>query len=684
MVGFWSGDPVSSPGVEAQGTDEVPATTGQVISATLGSAVAGGISARVSRDYEAPTLPQMRDPRIPSTVEGESTAASGQGTAPTMLSADDANSRYSVKGPNQETSLAFTNPVPEDVAQSMYQHRVAENMRQDTINRAQSGILTSAPARLVYGLVGGLTDPVNLAAGFIPGVGEANEARIAASAGGSMFGQIAARAASGVVAGAGQAAALEPFNAMLDAREGQQWTLGQAMRDIAFGGVMGGGLHVVGGVVHDALGRETPVEPVPAAIDGLSAEGRSTLLQGALGQALDDRPPNMEPIFNLLQAREATDELRVWAGQQDRINNEADTALQQSMVPDAPDISGQISDLQGRLGDLRDQAASLRGDLSGAAEQTVRSAMDPVTTDRLASVEQELAGVIPARRRADLEQQRNMLLEGRGQIDARVAGQTDLDVARGQQEQLGLSRAADRLDAEAAPIEATLQRLQAQDAAAKAQVDGARQIAGRTLEIQSAKIAARETLVHSLAARTIRRFAGRNGLRLEPGDADALAQRVLRGGEEPQTVLSELAARKMGPPPTAAETGGMGQTISDAIAPLNEHAAAAADDLVADVKRVDPAADAPTRAADEAAKSPPPIKTAEALARVQSDTAALEQGMFPEKPQAEAELGAPPIEAPEPTPRPPEIEAAQALVDAAEKRAAARDAVAACPGVIGA
>jgi hypothetical protein len=74
---------------------------------------------------------------------------------------------------------------------------------------------------------------------------------------------------------------------------------------------------------------------------------------------------------------------------------------------------------------------------------------------------------------------------------------------------------------------------------------------------------------------------------------------------------------------------------------------------------------------------------------VQSDIAALEQSMFPEAPKAPDENGRKPAEneaenaSEAPAPRPPEIEAAQALVDAAEKRAAARDAVAACPGVIG-
>ncbi len=299
MPGFISGDPLESPGVEAEGSNQVPATTGQVISATFGSDMASGLTARISQDYNLPSIGGIRDPRIPQTFEGESTAPSGPAFTIPTLSADDANKQFGIKGPTPDTSLNFTGPVPQNVAQQRFEHQTAENVRQDTISRAQPGLLTSAPARLVYGLAAGFTDPLNLAAAFVPGLGEANEARIAAQAGGGFIGRTLARAASGVVAGAGQAAALEPLTAALDSTEGKDWSIGQAFRDIAFGSLLGGGLHMVGGTAADALGRETPTEPVPAAIDNLSAEGRKTVLQGALAQALEERPPNMQPVMDL-------------------------------------------------------------------------------------------------------------------------------------------------------------------------------------------------------------------------------------------------------------------------------------------------------------------------------------------------------------------------------------------------
>ena len=305
MVGFYSGDPVESPGVNAEGTNAVPATTGQVIGATATEAFEGGATPRLLRQAEQVDLPpvsSIRDPRMPQSFAGESTAPSDTPVqdAP-KLSPDDANAQFGIKGPTPETSLTFKSPIPQAAAEDLYNHQRAENLRLDTLSRAQPGVLTSAPAQALYGLVGGTLDPSNLALAFIPGLGEANEARIAASVGGGFVGRTAARAASGAVAGGAGMAALEPLNYGLDQAEGKEWSMGQAMRDIAWGTALGGGLHVMGGAVSDALGRTVPTQPIPAAVDRLDPQARVTLVQGAIAQAMDDRPVDVQPAFELFQ-----------------------------------------------------------------------------------------------------------------------------------------------------------------------------------------------------------------------------------------------------------------------------------------------------------------------------------------------------------------------------------------------
>ena len=61
----------------------------------------------------------------------------------------------------------------------------------------------------------------------------------------------AARAAAGAAASAAGMAAPEPMNAYLDNQDHEDWSMAQALRDIAFGGAMGGGAHVLGGKFTD-------------------------------------------------------------------------------------------------------------------------------------------------------------------------------------------------------------------------------------------------------------------------------------------------------------------------------------------------------------------------------------------------------------------------------------------------
>jgi hypothetical protein len=308
MGGFIYGAPRDNFGIEDAGTYAVPSTAGEVAGATATQAFESGFTPRLYRQAEqtdAPSVATIRDPRIPQSFAGESTAPANV-PVPELpkLSADEANAKYGIKGPTPDTSLTFKNPITENAAQDLYNHQRAQNLRMDTIQRANPSALTSAPARLVYSLAGGALDPSNIGLAFIPGLGEANEARIAASVGGGFLGRTAARAASGVVAGAGQAAALEPLNYALDRAEGTPWDLGQAVRDVAWGGALGGGLHVIGGTVADALGRVRPTAPVPAAIDRLDPEAKQTLVQGAVAQAMEDRPIDVQPAFDLFQTEQ--------------------------------------------------------------------------------------------------------------------------------------------------------------------------------------------------------------------------------------------------------------------------------------------------------------------------------------------------------------------------------------------
>src|SRR5262249_10516899 len=145
-------------------------------------------------------------------------------------------------------------PIPESVAQDLYEHHRDQLFREDTMARAGVG----GVARFTTGIAASLLDPVSVASAFIPGVGEARAAQIlGAGAGGleslSTIGRIGARAIAGASSGLIGTTALQPIQGALSLAERADYTMQDALLNMAMGTVMGGGLHVVGGAVGDLV-----------------------------------------------------------------------------------------------------------------------------------------------------------------------------------------------------------------------------------------------------------------------------------------------------------------------------------------------------------------------------------------------------------------------------------------------
>lgn len=111
----------------------------------------------------------------------------------------------------------------------------------------------------------GLLDPVNDAAFMIPVLGEANEGRILAAAGESIFGRGAANFAIGASRGAAGMTPLTAADWWLHTQDGQDYTMADAMRSIVQGAVMGGTFHAglggLGDLYARARGRALPGGP---------------------------------------------------------------------------------------------------------------------------------------------------------------------------------------------------------------------------------------------------------------------------------------------------------------------------------------------------------------------------------------------------------------------------------------
>ncbi len=288
MVGFYGGAPLEYAGINELGSDAVPSGPGEVLGASFGEGLAQNITPRAFRSagrFAAETGVLAVD-EYGRPIMGE--------PEPT-IDPETANAEYGIKG-----HLSFDKPVPRSVAEDLRSHKQAQIERQDAIDRRESSLLTGGAARFSASLMAGVLDPINLAVGFIPVLGEARSASLIAQAG-SAAGRFGIRAAEGGAQGAAGMAALQPLEFGLSRQEHEDYTMAEALRSVALGTVLGGGLHAgIGALVDRASGRYR--DPLRQRLEDAGPEARETLLQGALAQSIEGRPVDVAPALDVLEA----------------------------------------------------------------------------------------------------------------------------------------------------------------------------------------------------------------------------------------------------------------------------------------------------------------------------------------------------------------------------------------------
>jgi len=189
--------------------------------------------------------------------------------------------------------LTFDAPLPESVAQSMYQAKREEIAREDALARRPSGFLSGA-ATVGADLLAGMLDPTNIAASFVPAVGEA---RIGALFGESALGQVAARAATGAISGVTGQVPVVALRYGLSKEEQADYDAYSAMSDLALGAGIGGVLHPLIGAAGDFLSARFNRSPA-ARIIQQDPETRLAALETAVAQMVDDRPVDVQPVLD--------------------------------------------------------------------------------------------------------------------------------------------------------------------------------------------------------------------------------------------------------------------------------------------------------------------------------------------------------------------------------------------------
>lgn len=346
-----------------------------------------------------------------------------------------------------------------------------ELRRQLVLGRAQGGVGEGA-ARLGAAFGISLFDPLNIALAFTPVVGEMRTAALLARAGGGFAARAGVRAGVGAVEGVAGAALVEPFIYSQAQREQADYSMADSLYNIAFGGLFGGGLHVVGGAVADRFRRAAlpgilpPAEPARVAPDVPTVPGapRETV---ASREQIDAALREM-PVDRL-----------------DPLVREAVAALDARRMPEAP--FARIADItpeRARELALRELQPELRATLLAEAGQRANKG-------DIANIRKE---------RTTLEQQVAQLESEQAFKDEAKLLQKTEKKSRKQAESAARKRLAERRDEAQARIAALDTQLEANAAATRAEQAAAALEKGQVPERFEAQVAARAVGIQGRAS----------------------------------------------------------------------------------------------------------------------------------------------------------------------------------------
>lgn len=290
MVGILTERIETNRALDRFGTDVIPSTTNEVLNATLEDAFVRNPTPSLFREIR----------RTRENVAGIIGETSGDETAPRLMEPDEANQRFGIEG-----KLTFDAATTEGVAEELNRLKREELQREDVFRRAQGGV-GQWTARLGVGLAASALDPLNLASAFIPVVGPSRYALWLEGAG-SALARAGVRARVGAVEGLAGAAVLEPLVYGVAKSEQADYTAADSMLNLAFGTVLGGGLHAGFGAIGDRI-----TGGFARQIEDMSTETRETALRTAIANVAEGRPVRIDPILELERARlgEAYDAVR--------------------------------------------------------------------------------------------------------------------------------------------------------------------------------------------------------------------------------------------------------------------------------------------------------------------------------------------------------------------------------------
>lgn len=235
-----------------------------------------------------------------------------------VVSQDEALARLRSAGLEDHLDIPASG-IREGALDILIERKKTELGRQSIWSRAPGG-LGPALARLAAGLGASALDPVNIGLGFVPVI--SGQRYAAWLAGRSAAGRFGVRAGVGVVEGAAGAALIEPMIMLSKAREQADYGLFESFMNITFGGLLGGGLHSIGGAAADAL-RGPGIMAPPGSMDRVMAlmplEAKQAILAQAVGATVDGGQVRTDAVLTALaeqddRVRRVLEQERIAAG----------------------------------------------------------------------------------------------------------------------------------------------------------------------------------------------------------------------------------------------------------------------------------------------------------------------------------------------------------------------------------
>ncbi|HEP9969800.1 TPA: hypothetical protein VDW46_003197 [Pseudomonas aeruginosa] len=407
-----------APALDRRTLLDIPADTGDVFGAAFESAFSTNPSSSIVRMEE---LRQAEEGRG-LTNDSDSIVVQPRLEPDTpLLSAEDARARVAESGLDIKVPDQGIRQGALDIL--IDRHR-AQAARQQIMARAGSGTM---PAQIAASLGASLLDPLNIASAFVPVVGEARYANMLARAA-SPLGRAGVRAGVGALEGAVGAAIIEPLPLLAAAQDQTDYGLSDSLANIALGGLLGGGLHTVGGAISDALKRrvvsELDTQPSVAAAIRPEPTARRQIDYGRL---FDD-DPDVALRQSLARGLEA-DQANLYQAARSQAIEEIRTSLVSERVGNVADLRAELTRLEARAQELPETFKARAKEFQGprvSRKQAERMARDAIATEgEQISVRREQINAELERNRSGEMARQDIAALNRGEVPERLAGRVE-------------------------------------------------------------------------------------------------------------------------------------------------------------------------------------------------------------------------------------------------------------------